>query len=378
MTRPRIAFVVPYGYPALAGTGFDYVGGAEMQQARLARVLAARGHDVWMLSADFGQLPRIQVDGITIERAYQPFAGVPGLRFFHPRWSGVVGALDRAQPDIVYQRTAGALTGQCALWARGNGKRFVFACAHDFDTLVASPVLTDVRARYLYRWGLHHADRVLAQSEGQAEALERNHGITAPVVRNLIPLPASARAAAGADRVVWLGTIKAEKRPAWVLEAARALPDVKFVLAGGPPPPPMPETEWRIMKEEALTLPNVELLGFVRPEAVPALLERAQLFVHTSPAEGFPNTLLEAWALGVPSVSVVDPDGAVSQGGAGVQVWDLAGFVEAVRDLTSDTARREFLGTNARAWVAARHAPEIVAKAFEDAAGLGAAALEGR
>jgi glycosyltransferase involved in cell wall biosynthesis len=378
MTRPRIAFVVPYGYPALTGTGFDYVGGAEMQQARLARVLAGRGHDVWMLSADFGQLPRIKIDGITIERAYQPFAGLPGLRFFYPRWSGVVSALDRAQPDIVYQRTAGVLTGQCALWARGNGKRFVFACAHDFDTLPASPVLTDARARFFYRWGLHHADRVLAQSESQAEALVRNHGITAKVVRNVIPLPASARPSGAADSVVWLGTIKAEKRPTWVLEAARALPHVRFVLAGGPPPPPMPDTEARIMKEEALTLPNVELLGFVRPEAVPALLARALLFVHTSPAEGFPNTLLEAWAQGVPSVSVVDPDGAVSQGGAGVQVWDLAGFVEAVRDLTADAARREFLGANARAWVAARHAPEVVASVFEEAVGLGAATPEVR
>jgi hypothetical protein len=39
MTRPRLAFVVPYGYPALRAmpraSGFDYVGGAEMQQARL-------------------------------------------------------------------------------------------------------------------------------------------------------------------------------------------------------------------------------------------------------------------------------------------------------------------------------------------------------
>jgi hypothetical protein len=68
----------------------------------------------------------------------------------------------------------------------------------------------------------------------------------------------------------------------------------------------------------------------------------------------------------------------VSQGGAGVQVWDLAGFVEAVRNLTADAARREFLGTNARAWVSSRHAPEVVASVFEEAVGLGAAAQEVR
>ena len=90
MSRPRIVFVVPYGYPALAGTAsdageFGYVGGAEMQQARLARVLAARGHDVWMITADFGQAQRVEIDGVTIERAYAPYAGVPGLRFLRTR-----------------------------------------------------------------------------------------------------------------------------------------------------------------------------------------------------------------------------------------------------------------------------------------------------
>jgi hypothetical protein len=58
-------------------------------------VLAARGHDVWMIVADFGQAPRVEIDGVTIVRAYRPYAGVPGLRFFHPRWSGVIAALER-------------------------------------------------------------------------------------------------------------------------------------------------------------------------------------------------------------------------------------------------------------------------------------------
>ena len=367
----RIAFVVPYGWPALAPVdGFGYVGGAEMQQARLAQVLAARGHDVRMISADFGQPERAVVGGVTVERAYPPYAGLPGLRFFHPRWTGITRALDRARPDIVYQRTAGALTGQCALWARAHGKRFVFACAHDWDTLERSPVITNWRERILYPWGLHHADRVLAQSAFQAESLARHHGITATIVRNMIPLPDAPRASEGADRVVWLGTVKAEKRPEWILEAARALPDVRFVLAGGPPPPPAADDEFRRIRAEAAKLPNVEVTGFVAPKDVPALLARAALFAHTSPAEGFPNTLLEAWSYGVPSVSVVDPDGAIEAGGAGVRVDDAPGFVDAVRALMADPARRQKLGTCARAWVAARHAPDVVARAFEDAVGL--------
>ncbi len=373
----RLAFVVPYGYPALAGTspGFDYVGGAEMQQARLARVLAARGHDVWMVSADFGQAPRVLIDGVTVERAYRPFAGVPGLRFFHPRWSGIASALGRTKPDIVYQRTAGALTGQCAMWAKGHGSRFVFACAHDFDTLAASPLLTNARDRWLYRWGLHHADHVLAQSGPQLTALRANHRIEAALVRNVIALPPAPRDEDSADRVVWLGTVKADKRPAWVLDAARALPGIQFVIAGGPPPPPMPDEEFRALRAEAGRLPNVELTGFVKPQDVPRMLARAALFVHSSPAEGFPNTLLEAWALGVPTVSLVDPDGAASLGGAGLVVDNRDEFIEAIGGLMYDQPRRRALGLAARAYVLKHHSPEAVAPILEDCLGLAAAGI---
>ena len=49
--------------------------------------------------------------------------------------------------------------------------RIVFACAHDFDTLPASPFLPNPRDRWLYRRGLRHADVVLAQSALQQESL---------------------------------------------------------------------------------------------------------------------------------------------------------------------------------------------------------------
>lgn len=372
MSRPRrIVFAAPYGYPALAGAnGFAYVGGAEMQQARLARILAARGHDTWMVSADFGQPPRVTVDGVTVERSCAPYAGVPGLRFLHPRLSSLWGALSRVNPDVVYQRTAGALTGQCALWAQAHRRRFVFACAHDYDVLPRSPFLGNPRDAWLYRHGLRHADVVLAQSAAQVEGLTRHHARESTVVRNVIPLPAVSRPDGDADAVVWLATVKPEKRPEWILAAAAALPHIKFVVAGGPPPAPASDAACRAFGEAARAYPNVEVTGFVAPAEVPRLLSRARVFAHTSPAEGFPNTLLEAWAHGVPSVSVVDPDGAVSAGGVGVLCEDPMSFTHAVAGLWDDAAARLAAGERARAWVAARHAPAAVARAFEEAVGL--------
>jgi glycosyltransferase involved in cell wall biosynthesis len=371
----RIALVAPYAWAALSGQE-GYVGGAEIQLARLARVLAARGHDVWMIVCDFGQEARVSIDGVNVERAYRPFGGVPGLRFFHPRWTGIAAALDRVRPDVVYQRTAGVLTGQCALWAKANGRRFVFACAHDFDTLPRSPFLANPRDRFFYRWGLRHADTVLAQSADQVRALKANHGIDAVRVRNVVDVPPAARPEAPADRVLWLGTLKADKRPEWVLEAARALPGVPFTIAGGPPPPPMPDDAVRALSSEAAGIPNIELTGAVPAPRVPELLRKAAMFAHTSPAEGFPNTLLEAWAYGVPSVSVVDPDGAVAHGGAGVLARDRDDFVQQIRDLMYDPARLRALGAAARQYVLRHHAPEAIGQAFEDALDLGPRAAD--
>lgn len=368
----RIVFAAPYGYPALVGgaSAFGYVGGAEIQQARLARMLVERGHDVWMVSADFGQPARTTVDGVQVERAYPPFGGLPGLRFFHPRLSGLWAALSRVDADVVYQRTAGALTGLCALWARRHGRRFVFACAHDYDVLARSPVLTNPRDAWLYRHGLHAADAVLAQSEEQVAALARNHGLRAGLVRNVIELPPVARPEAPADAVVWVGTVKPEKRPTWILDAARALPHVRFVVAGGPPPPPSSDAAYRAFRQAAATRPNVEVLGFVAPDDVRRLLSRARIFAHTSPAEGFPNTLLEAWAEGVPSVSVVDPGDAVSAAGAGLLCDDVTSFTAAIASLWSDDRARHAAGVRAREHVARWHAPDVVAGAFEEAVGL--------
>jgi len=370
----RLVFVTPYGYPALAAHGgtdtFDYVGGAEIQQARLARALVARGHDVWMVSADFGQPRRTSIDGVTVEAAFKPFAGLPGLRFIHPRWTGLWAALDRVDANIVYQRTAGAITGQSALWARLHGRRFVFACAHDFDTLPASPALENARDRRLYEYGLRHADRVLAQSALQRDNLARHHGIEAAIVRNLIDVPPGPRDDAAADAVVWVGTVKPSKRPEWILEAAQRLPHVRFVVAGGPPPAPSSDAPFRAFQAAAAAHGNIEVLGFVPPAGVPAVLARARVFAHTSDAEGFPNTLLEAWAMGVPSVSVVDPDGAVANGGGGVLASDPALFAARVDALWNDAPMRRAMGARARAYVEQRHAPEIVARDFERAVGL--------
>jgi glycosyltransferase involved in cell wall biosynthesis len=98
--------------------------------------------------------------------------------------------------------------------------------------------------------------------------------------------------------------------------------------------------------------------GYVDHTRLGELFDGASLFVHTSPAEGFPNTLLEAWAHGIPGITAVDPGGAVSRERLGEVVSDADGFLRTVERWMGDPAMRREAGARARAYVREHHAPQ--------------------
>src|SRR5262245_49347871 len=109
------------------------IGGESVQQTLLARALAARGHDVRMVVADYGQPDGARRGGV---RAFKPFhleAGLPILRFAHPRWTGLWSALERADAPLYYTSCAGMHVGLLALFCRKHSRRFVFRTASDSD-----------------------------------------------------------------------------------------------------------------------------------------------------------------------------------------------------------------------------------------------------
>ena len=97
MTRLQIVLRLCGGHPRLRPSGApEAQGGSRAARAR---------HDVTMISADFGQEARAVVDGVKVENAYRPYAGIQGA-LLPPALDVDHGRAGRARPTS-YQRTAG-------------------------------------------------------------------------------------------------------------------------------------------------------------------------------------------------------------------------------------------------------------------------------
>jgi len=359
-SRGRVCFHASYLYPLFSGGAVAFAGGAEVQQAFLARGLAALGFELRVVTCDYGQPRVVTVDGVRLLRTYPPRGGMPGLRFFYPRLSRTWRALLEADADAYYARGLGVPAGIAFEAARYQGARFVLGTAHDLDVRRGLPLHRNPRDRWWARRTLRGADAVVAQTETQRRLYRAEFGRESELIPNLVAIPELAVDAGQAGAVVWIGTYKRSKRPEWFLELARRLPDLRFVMCGMPPVPPDGPESWEAAQAAARECTNLQVLGFLDHSHLGELLGQAALLVHTSPAEGFPNTLLEAWAHGVPSVSAVDPDGVVTRERLGECAGDFESLARAVRRWMDDPGARRDAGARARRFVAGRHAPEVV------------------
>lgn len=303
---PHICFVAPEAWPVFSGqAGIDVIGGAEVQQSILARLLARAGYRVSMICLDYGQADRVTVDGVAVYKAHTPDAGVPVLRFLHPRLTSMWKSMLAVDADIYYQRTAAALTAVVAAFCRQHGKRSIYAAASDPDFLPGRQEIRFRRDRWLFEQGLAMVDRLVVQNETQQRQCLENYGRQSVLIPSCYTLPADARPGTG-NIVLWVGTLRRGKRPEYFLEIARRLPQFKFVMIGGAGGGPNDADYFDKIRKIGTGLPNLEFTGFLPLTRVEPYFDRAAVLVNTSIHEGMPNTFLQAWARGVPTVAFVD------------------------------------------------------------------------
>jgi glycosyltransferase involved in cell wall biosynthesis len=122
---------------------------------------------------------------------------------------------------------------------------------------------------------------------------------------------------------------------------------------------------FEVIRSQAQLLENVDFLGFVPYAQVDVEFDRASVFVNTSDSEGFPNTFLQAWARGVPTVSFIDAGARLDGKDVGLRARSLAEMIQAVGELTSNDARRELEGRRCYSYFERCHSPERILDLYE-------------
>ena len=365
--RPSVCFV---GFSNLAVLAPEVdpssASGEPLQHTLLATALARRGHRVSMVVLDHGQLDGAVWDGVQTFKAYALGAGLPVLRFVHPRWTGLVSALSRADADVYYGSCAGGLIGQIGMFCASRGKRFVFRTASDADCQPDALISMGRwyrRDKWLYERGLRRASSVLVQSVRQQELMRRNFGIDSSIAGLVVEPGSSERDFDERDiDALWVSNMRSVKRPDVLLSVADRVPHVSFHMVGGTVPGG--HQFFETVKAQAADHGNVTFHGAVAYRDTGALYSRARVLVNTSDIEGFPNTYLQAWSSGTPVVAFFDPDGVIAREGLGVTVRTPDEMCEAVRRLTSDESEWQAARQRCLAFIERHYSEDVVLQPY--------------
>jgi glycosyltransferase involved in cell wall biosynthesis len=351
---PRICFILPAHWEA-------YLGGAQYQAKFIVEELVARGGvDI----AYFAPIVPIdhQPEGYKITK----ISGTGRLR-----WLGyftdafdLYYLLRQFAPDVIYQRSASGHTGIAGWYARKRGSRLVWHIANDREFRPESVPLRHRLAphrqieRLFIRYGVRHASRVIAQTEFQANALQKVFGRTADlVVPNFVPrAPEHIEKEAGFT-VVWIANWKHSKRPEVLADIAEMLldrADITFVMLGRVN---LNQAWQRTLMNRIEAIPNIVCLGGVSQDEVNRWLTKAHLLINTSVVEGFSNTFIQAWLREVPVASlVVDPDRILSSGLFGACAeGDVGALSRKVVEFALDIEKTRYLGQQARRYAEQHH-----------------------
>ncbi len=364
--RLSVCFVAPHAWPVLSrDPRIKVVGGAEVQQATIARLLAASGFRVCMVTLDYGQPEGAVVDGVTVHKAFAPDAGLPVLRFLHPRMSSMLRAMRAADADVYYYRSTSMWAGVMAEFARRRGRRSIYAGASDRDFAPGTGgQVRYARDRWLFGHALRSVDRIVVQNLQQQAACRALTGRDSIHIPSCYQLPADSRPrrGSGADGVVlWVGTIQTHKRPELLLELARRLPQRRFVMIGGEMPG---HAElYKRIREEAAGVPNVEFKGFLPLAEVEPWFDRARVHVTTSRFEGMPNVCLQAWARGVPTVGTLDVGARLDGEPVYPHFEDMDAIAAHVDSLFENESTWEQASARCRGYFERTHSPaEVLAR----------------
>ena len=288
--------VLCYEYPPVGG------GGGRVA-ASVGAGLAARGHQVKVVSAGLRHLPRRAViEGVEVSRPEsfrkrEDTCSVPEMALFLlTAFFPALRLCRQWQPDVIHAHFV-VPTGALALalhWI--TGIPYVLT-AHLGDVPGGVPEQTDKLFRWLgpfIRPIWKNAAAVTAVSGFVAELAEKNCGVSAKVILNGVSLlaPPDRLELQNPVRLVMVGRLSVQKNPLLAIRALSLVKDLPWrleVIGEGPLAAPMREC----VEGNGLA-DRVVFSGWLAAEEVSERLAASDILLMTSTSEGLPMAGIEA------------------------------------------------------------------------------------
>jgi hypothetical protein len=285
-------------------------GGGELQIALIAENLARKGHRVLLI--DFSVDKDIEMNaGISVLSLNQRIK----FRFF--KFFYFYKMLQTANANFYYGRIRSSIHLFGYLASRKNGANFILGLAHDLDTCgfieryqkfykqrsFMTFIKHIVHSELVFEFLLKRADFIIAQHNGQRKKL-LNRGIPSWICKNIYDPFTLTKENTRNDEYTFVGSLDKRKGIDSIALIVKYCPTSNFKIIGR-----CRDRYSLDVIEEIKLLPNVQYLGQLDHQIAKEEVGRSTALISVSLMEGFPNTFIEAWAQGVPVLSLhVDPD----------------------------------------------------------------------
>jgi len=386
------------------------IGAAAVRLSRLARLLAADGHSVTVLTG-MPNYPsgKIQppyrgkliyqelVDGVDVRRVWLYATPSKRARARILNQISFMGAaalrgMSLPRPDAILVESHPLFVTLAGGWLRRLKRAPVVLNVSDLwpESAVAtgalragSPIVKI--AQRVERWAYADAAHIVGMTQGVIDGILRVHPRPEQVslITNAVDLdrfqPADAAGRARARRAlglphdrpiaVHIGNMSLTYDFEMILSAAGHLPEVLFVFVGDGS-----QAAYVVREIETRQLDNVQMLGVLPHEEMPLVWSAADICLialadHALAAGTRPAKLYEAFATGTPIIAAIRGEGAAvieqAQAGIVVAVGDRAGYAAAVRALATAPERRERMSAAGRAFAEKMFSPLVVKQAYQ-------------
>jgi glycosyltransferase involved in cell wall biosynthesis len=358
-------------------------GGVQKMVHELACAQVKLGHHVEIATTAADGIPGREDDprGLTIHRFKEP----PGLRYRYAPSMGRRMRRSGERFDVVHaHNTFSPLNVTARRLARAWGARF-FVHSHGAlaPALLQSRSFDSIKKHSYIRLvelpTLNAASCVIALSEAEATWL-RAAGVTSRieiVASGIAPIVPSTvdeitafrrkfRLEADSPNLLYIGRIVPKKNLEMILRAAgqlsREQPPLTLLVAGDRREDPRYVAELDDLVDTLDIGDVVRWLGFLDESEKAAAYASSNLFLHASLSEGMPMAVLEAMVAGM--ACVVTPGtmmGDAASEGAVVQRDRLPEFIDAIRELVTDSRLSAEVSERASTHVSERSSWNVVA-----------------